>query len=61
MRAVKRCLRWAVAQGHVPSNPLTGIEIPAAQPREVYISPDEFERLLDFVRSVEFRDLHRVT
>lgn len=61
MRAVKRCLRWAVAQGYLDYNPITAIEIPAAQPRETYVTPDGFQRLLGFVRDDWAVELLRVT
>jgi integrase len=61
MRAIKRSLRWATFQGYIEHNPIAGLEIPAAQPREVYVSPDEFKQLLSFVRDDSFADLLRIT
>lgn len=61
MRSVKRCLKWAVAQGHLERNPIAHLEVPSAQARDTFISPDEFRRLLDFVTDDEFSDLLIVT
>ena len=61
MRAVKRCLRWAMAQGYIEHNPLASMVIPSADSKEVYVSPEEFAELVANVRSQEFRDLLTVT
>lgn len=61
MRAVKRSLRWARAQGYIESNPLETMVIPSADPREVYVSPKEFAEILLSVPSKEFSDLIRAT
>ncbi|MGL4511579.1 MAG: tyrosine-type recombinase/integrase, partial [Lacipirellulaceae bacterium] len=61
MRAVKRCLRWAIAQGYLDRNPLAAMEMPTAVPRDVYVPPAEFERLVGFLRDASFADLVRVT
>lgn len=61
LRAVKRCLRWAAQNELIDRNPLVGIEIPAGQPREVYVGPEEFERLLSVVHDDTFVELLRVT
>lgn len=61
MRSVKRCLKWAVAQGYLERNPIAYLEVPSAQSRDTYIPPEEFRRLLDFVTDDEFSDLLIVT
>ena len=61
MRAVKRCCRWAEAQGYIERNPIARLEIPAGRPREVYVSPEEFQQILDAVTNPSFADLLRVT
>ena len=61
MRAVKRCLKWAVAQGYLESNPLEHMEVPAAESRDQYVSPSEFEKLLNYVVDQDFADLLIVT
>ena len=59
--SIKTCLRWAVKQGYLDKNPLAGLEVPRAERRDVYVSPDEFERLLQLVPDQSFRDLLIVT
>jgi integrase len=57
LRAVKRCMRWARQQGYIDDNPIADLEVPAGESRKVVIRPDEFERLLTFVRDEAFRKL----
>lgn len=61
LRSVKRCIKWAKQQGYIDSNPITDLEVPAAEAKEVYISPSEFEVLLGFVRNRNLMDLMEVT
>lgn len=61
MRSVKRCLKWAVTQGYLDANPIDGLEIPSGQSRDVYVSPDDFQRLLSFVPDKAFAELLTVT
>ncbi|MCA9231062.1 MAG: site-specific integrase [Planctomycetales bacterium] len=61
MRSVKRCLKWAVAQGHLQDNPLAHMEVPSGQSREQYVPPDEFHRFLDYVTDENFANLLTVT
>lgn len=60
-RSIKRCLSWAKRQGRIDTNPLESLDIPGAERKEVYVSPEEFERLLTFVPDPRFRDLLEVT
>ena len=46
IRAVKRYLRWATVQGYLEKSPISDLEVPAAEHREVAISEEEFESLL---------------
>jgi integrase len=57
LRAVKRCMRWAKQQGYVEDNPIADLEVPSGENREVVIRPEEFERVLTFVRDEGFREL----
>jgi integrase len=57
MRAVKRCLKWAVGQGYLESSPIAQLEIPGGESRVVYLPPEEFARLLKFVPDQQFQDL----
>lgn len=61
LRAVKRCLRWAKKQGYIDANPIDDLEVPAAEAKEVYVSPAEFSVLLENVRNRDFADLLEVT
>ena len=60
-RSIKTCLRWAQKQGYINSNPIASMEIPGAEAKDVYVSPTEFDNLLDFVPDLAFRDLLTVT
>lgn len=60
-RSIKRCLAWATRQGRIEKNPLEALDIPGAERRDVYISPDDFETLLTFVPDSNLRDLMVVT
>jgi integrase len=57
LRAVKRCMRWAKQQGYIDDNPIAELEVPSGESREVVIRPEEFERLLSFVRDDALRQL----
>ncbi len=61
LRTIKRCLTWAVKQGYLDKNPLASLEVPAAERREVIVTPEEFTKLLSFCRDENFRDLVVVT
>ncbi|MCA9078711.1 MAG: site-specific integrase [Planctomycetaceae bacterium] len=56
-RSIKRCLSWARRQGRIDINPLEALDVPGAEPKDVYVPPDEFEKLLTFVPDSRFRDL----
>jgi integrase len=45
-RAVSRAFNWARKQGLIPANPVEGMERPSAEPREVYITPDDWAKLI---------------
>jgi len=66
VRCVLRSMNWAVKQGHLDKNPITGIERPAATSRECYITPEQwkaaianakgpFRVFLDFARATGAR------
>ena len=56
-RSVKRCMNWAKRQGRIERDPLEGLETPSADRKDVYVPPEEFQHLLQFVRDEHFRDL----
>jgi integrase len=61
LRSIKRCLKWAKRQGYIDENPITDLELPRAENREIAITPAEFARLLEFVRNDDLRELVTVT
>lgn len=61
LRTIKRCLRWAMLQGHINQNPIAGLEVPAAERREIVVSADEYAAILAAVTDENFRDLLVVT
>jgi integrase len=56
-RAVQRAFRWAEEQGLIDRSPLARFKKPRARRREVFISEEEFERVLGSFRNEEFRDM----
>jgi integrase len=57
VRAVMRAMNWLVKGGHIPANPLANVERPAYEPREVYITPDQWIKALASVKQRDpFRD-----
>jgi integrase len=61
MRAVKRSLKWAVSQGYIESSPIAYMEVPGGEARDVYVSPEQCNKLLDFVVDPAFADLLIIT
>jgi integrase len=61
LRTIKRCLTWAVRQGYLDRNPIAAIEVPAAEHREIVVSPAEYAGLLSVVQDEHLRDLIVVT
>lgn len=56
-RAVKRCVKWAVEQGYIDQNPLQHLSVPSAERKEVMVSEEEFERILNQASPESLRDL----
>ena len=56
-RSIKRCLAWAARQGRIEKSPLEHMAIPGAERREVYVPPEEFESLLEYIPDSRLRDL----
>jgi integrase len=55
--AVNRALNWAVKQGHIPKNPILGMEKPAAGKREVIVPVETYEKMLALSKGQQFKDL----
>ena len=61
MMAVQRCLNRAAKNGYIPISPIAQIEKPQGGRRDYLITPDEYERILSFVLSREFRELLEIS
>ena len=58
IRCCKRVFNWAVDEmKYFDRNPLRDLKKPAQTPRETYLMPEEFERLLAAVKDQAFRDI----
>lgn len=55
-KTIKGAFNWAVRQGLIPSSPLVGLRVPAGLSRDVLVSPEQWERIIELVVG-EFRDL----
>jgi integrase len=55
--AVSRALNWAVREGMIETNPLRFMEKPSPGRREVFLTPDEFSKLLSHATDECFKDL----
>lgn len=58
-RAVTRAFNWAAKQGLVASNPLAGLEKPAAEARETFASPADYEDAILRASPPSFADVIR--
>ena len=61
MRAVKCCLKWALAQGYVDKNPIQHLVVPIGDRKERLVSEEEFQRVLALAKPDSLRDLFVVT
>ena len=61
IRAVKRCLRWALEEGYINENPIAHVKAPSSTPRENELTQSEFDSLLELIPNPNFRDLLVVT
>ncbi len=57
IRAVKRSIKWAHRQGYIDANPLSEMEAPSPERREVLITDAEYTLLLNAIRDPGFYDL----
>ncbi|WP_437207149.1 tyrosine-type recombinase/integrase [Planctomicrobium sp. SH664] len=56
-RAAKKCLKWARSRGLVKRNRIRDLEVPSGESREIVITADEYQDLLDNIRNPGVRDL----
>lgn len=55
-KALKRAFTWACQQGLISDNPLKGLEMPAGEPREVYLEPADWARVLAIIEGKPLGD-----
>ncbi|MGD0652742.1 MAG: tyrosine-type recombinase/integrase [Thermoguttaceae bacterium] len=46
IRAVKAAFRWAEHREHIDRSPIRHVELPTARAREVYLTPEQWEKLV---------------
>ncbi|MDB4614266.1 hypothetical protein OAH18_01110 [bacterium] len=61
VKAIQRAMRWAVQQGYIERSPIAQMQKPAMGKREVVLSPEEFQMLLDNTQCQPLIDLLNVT
>lgn len=60
-RAIARCFNWAAKQGHIPANPVKGVEKPRPHGRVIYLTPAQWEAILAKVKDSDpFKDYLRL-
>lgn len=55
--AVNRAFNWARRQGLVSANPIASLEKPAAEPREAYLSEDDWAKVLAKITGSPIADI----
>ncbi|WP_437193234.1 tyrosine-type recombinase/integrase [Planctomicrobium sp. SH527] len=60
-RSVKRCVKWALQQGYIALDPIANMEVPGGERKEVFISEEEYARILSCCPEEAFRDLVVIT
>ena len=56
-RAAKKCMKFAKSRGLVRRNRIRDLEVPAGENREIVITAEEYQDLLQQIRNPAFRDL----
>lgn len=56
IRAVQRPFNWAVKQGYLTRSPISSVEKPTPTPREAFISPDQWNKMMTLVTDDAERD-----
>jgi site-specific recombinase XerD len=57
IRAVQRAFSWAKKQGLIQVNPIEYVEKPKPCPRDVYLWPEQYEKVLSMIQDEPFRDV----
>jgi integrase len=56
VRAIKRAFNWGLEQEYITRSPAAKIKRPPLDPREVYITPQEWRTVLGMMKPSEFKD-----
>ncbi len=60
IRAIKRCMAWAVEQGYLDTNPIAKLAAPSADSKDQLISAEQFSQMLSRIPDENFADLMQV-
>ena len=60
-RSIVRCMNWAEEQGYVQRSPLAHFRKPPGGNKELVVTPEQYQALLDRTDDQEFKDLLTVT
>lgn len=55
--AVQRSLNWAVKVGHIDRSPIAHVEKPPAGKRELVVTPEAYQKMLELCPEEPYRDL----
>ncbi|QDV43957.1 site-specific tyrosine recombinase XerC [Stieleria neptunia] len=61
VRSIKRCTKWAMKQGYTDSDPLVHLDVPGSDRKELVLTDEQYQMLLDNCTTESFRDLLVVT
>lgn len=61
VRSVKRCSTWAMKQGYTDSDPLVHLDVPGSDRKELVLTDEQYQVLLENCTTESFRDLLVVT
>lgn len=59
--SIKRALKWAEEQGYIDRSPLAHMKKPGCGRKELVVTPEQYQALLDRAKDQQFNDLLTVT
>ena len=59
--SVKRAMKWAEEQGYIDRSPITHMRKPGCGRKELVVTPEQYQALLDRTKEESFKDLCAVT
>jgi len=59
--SIKRAMKWAEEQGYIERSPLTHMKKPGCGRKELVVTPEQYQALLDRTKDQEFKDLLTIT